>query len=88
MKNRIFLLPLLIILAVFLTLSGYTTTSDNSPKDKPGRDRSQAQQTSHLRVGKFMTPEEGKAFLDSLASTYHNKEEWNERVQTVRLTMN
>ncbi len=84
MKKRFFLLPLLITIAVLLTLSGYTTTSHNSPKEKPERDKNQVQQPSNLRVGKFMTPEEGKAFLDSLTSTYHNKEEWEKRVQTVK----
>lgn len=76
------ILQRIIPIAVFsiALLTACSTKSDDS-KTSEGNETGQ---TSHLCVGSCMTPEQGKAFLDSLASSYHNKEEWESRVQTVK----
>ncbi|NPA36414.1 MAG: acetylxylan esterase [Chlorobi bacterium] len=67
------------VIAVFI-LSGCNTAGKKNPAEK----EESIKPENNLCVGECMTPEQGKAMLDSLASVYHNVKEWEARVSVVK----
>lgn len=81
MKNKIMSSVTVIVVVVLFVMSACTNSANDKTKQSEITVKMQA---SNLCVGGCMTPEQGKVFLDSIATTYTNKDEWEARVSTVK----
>ena len=84
MKKKLSLLMLLMFFVGLLMITGCSEPATKTAKKEAPKSWVEVKpHAGNLCVGDYMTPEQGAAFLDSLASSYHNKEEWEARVQKV-----